>query len=209
MAQSSSDSGMELVLDNRRLIVAFVLLVLVCGVFFILGFIEGKRQGVAIAARNVPSQSASQTSISYPPKEEGNRPVPAKSPEDARAGETGAPLQWYDNVSKNEPPPSKLVPPTPTQPSKAAPAEPETRPTAAASGPVTYAVQIGAFRSKEEAEKRGEVLKEKGYQFVIEPPIKAGDLFLVKVGKYKSRADAQAAKLKLQKDGFNTFIKTN
>jgi cell division protein FtsN len=194
---------------NRRLIIAFVLLVLVCGVFFLLGFIEGKRQGVAVAAREVASQPASQTADSSRPKEEGGRPASAKAPESTAAGETGAPLQWYNNVSKEEPPATKLVPPAPVQPPKTAAAAQETKPTAADSGPITYAVQVGAFRNREDAEKRGDLLKEKSYQFVIEPPVKAGDLFLVKVGKFKSRADAQAAKLKLQKDGFNTFIKTN
>jgi cell division protein FtsN len=208
MAQSSSDSGMELVLDNRRLVVAFVLLVFVCGIFFILGFMEGKRQGVAVAERSFPAQPASQAADPGQRKQEP-RPLPTKAPEGPVAHDSGAQLQWYDSVGKNEPPSAKLIPPPaakPPQKTQPAAASPPPEPPTAAQ--LNYTVQIGAFHLREDAEKRGELLKEKGYSYVIEPPAKAGDFFLVKVGKYKSRAEAQAIKLKLQKDGFNTFIKT-
>jgi cell division protein FtsN len=207
MAQSSSESGMELVLDNRRLIVAFVLLVFVCGIFFILGFIEGKRQGAAVAERNVIAQPPTQSADLGQQKREEPRPVSTKGPDIPAARDSGAPLQWYDNVSKNEPPNASLAPP-PNSLQKPPTAKNSGPPPSAGSAPVTYTVQIGAFHLREDAEKRGEILKEKGYQFVIESPAKAGDFYLVKVGNYKSRAEAQAVRLKLQKDGFNTFIKT-
>jgi cell division protein FtsN len=208
MAQSSSDSGMELVLDNRRLVVAFVLLVFVCGIFFILGFIEGKRQGVAVAERSFRAQSASQAADPGKMKEEP-RPLPAKALENPVARDSSAQLQWYDSVSKNEPPSATLIPPPAAKPpQKTEPDAASPPPSPAAGAQLNYTVQIGAFHLREDAEKRGELLKGKGYSYVIEPPARAGDFFLVKVGKYKSRAEAQAIKLKLQKDGFNTFIKT-
>jgi cell division septation protein DedD len=35
------------------------------------------------------------------------------------------------------------------------------------------------------------------------------ELYLLKVGKFSSRADATATQLKLKKSGFNSFIKIN
>jgi cell division protein FtsN len=210
MAQSSAETGLELVLDNRRLIVAFVLLVLVCGTFFILGFIEGKRQGSEALARNTPSQAVPE-SVSDQQRNEGTRPIPPKAPETPAARESGAPLQWYGNVGKSEPPAAKIAPPPPPKPAVKAGAEETgtaTSAAASAAGPLNYTVQIGAFHLREDAEKRGDLLKAKGYPYVIEPPAKAGDYYLVKVGQYKTRAEAQATKLRLQKDGFTTFIKT-
>ena len=58
----SRDAGTELILDNRKLILAFGALAVVCGAFFVLGFIEGKRQGIQLgmnmsAATNPPEQA--------------------------------------------------------------------------------------------------------------------------------------------------------
>ena len=44
MERYPAQPGYELVLDARRLIIACVLVIFVCGVFFVLGFVEGKRQ---------------------------------------------------------------------------------------------------------------------------------------------------------------------
>ena len=45
MMDDASESGLELVLDNRKIVIGFVLLIFICGCFFVIGFIEGKRQG--------------------------------------------------------------------------------------------------------------------------------------------------------------------
>ena len=101
MVDNSSDSGYELVLDNRRLIVAFIVLILFCGCFFVIGFVEGKRQGYQAG-----SQSAAE-SAAKPVADE------AKEPErPAVVADSGTPavkenaekqrLNWYKNVSGQE-----------------------------------------------------------------------------------------------------------
>ena len=45
MIENETESGFELVLDNRRLIGAFVVFIVICGCFFVLGYATGKRQG--------------------------------------------------------------------------------------------------------------------------------------------------------------------
>jgi cell division protein FtsN len=137
----------------------------------------------------------------------------------------GEQLDWYQNVNRkgSEPIPGLKQPAhsetkgAANQPDTAtAPAAlPAAKPHAAGAskstleqGKVTYSVQVGAFRYKQEAEAKAELLKEKRYQYAIEQFGGPGGLYLLKVGKYDSRADAVAMQLRLKKDGFGSFIKT-
>ncbi len=210
------DRGMEFVLDNRRLIVGFFVLVAVCGCFFVIGFVEGKRQAVGLEARVIPStpaalqpQQQALGSDGAPAQPEGDRPVREQ-------------LDWYKRVNKPgeaarglEPPPEPVK--TVVQPSAAPTAPPEPAPAAkpkpnapkqAALGQ-TYSVQVGAFRQRREVEAKAAVLKSKGYDPLIEAPVAPNTLFLLKVGRFTSRADAAAMQLRLKKDGLGSFIKTN
>ena len=101
MVDNSSDSGYELVLDNRRLIVAFIVLILFCGCFFVIGFVEGKRQGY---------QAGSQSAAESAGKPVADEPKEPERP--AVVADTGTPvveenaekqrLNWYKNVSGQE-----------------------------------------------------------------------------------------------------------
>jgi len=73
---------------------------------------------------------------------------------------------------------------------------------------VTYTVQVGAFKQKQEADSRAAALKLKGYLCVIDFR-SAEQLYLIKVGRFDTRAGAKAVQLQLSKDGFSSFIKVN
>ena len=216
--EKQPDSGLEFILDNRGLIVTFGLLIVVCGVFFVLGFVEGKRQGAAAAVKTAtelksadPDRSATEIPSAKPADVEKiptNTPA-AKSGENSGAQAVKEQLDWYSNVSKRGQESAKLEPPKTTV--NPQPGQRDVR-KAAATAPsnATYSVQIGAFRKLEDADKIGAVLKAKGYEYRIDPPVEPGQpLYLLKVGNYGSRAEAVASALRLKKDGFNTFIKTN
>jgi cell division septation protein DedD len=214
----SRDAGTELILDNRKLILAFGALVVVCGAFFVLGFIEGKRQGVQLgmnmsAAGNPPEQALniSQT--------EGSESDPDRNGKVDDQAPTRDQLNWYRSVSKS--PDSAQGSSTTNRPreetgstrdaSKAAPKSEESSAAleTTAAGTASYTVQVGAFRQRKEAEIKADELRRKGYQFILEDPAAPGELYLLKVGKFDSRADAAVMQLRLKKDGFATFIKTN
>ena len=101
MTEKVTDSGIEVVLDNRKLIVAFAVLISICGGFFVLGFIEGKRQGyqagmqtAAETAAPVVSDSASMPAAQT-----------ADSASDSKIAEAEAekqPLNWYENINRKE-----------------------------------------------------------------------------------------------------------
>jgi cell division protein FtsN len=216
MDRPSSDSGYELVLDNRRLIVAFAILVLIFGCFFVLGFMEGKRQGYQAGA-----QIAAETGANPAPAQE--TPVPQTSALDADAAmeppkepPDEQPLGWYKSVSgKGEKPeiapPPPVPSPAPEETATRQSVQPAVKPPAktAASTPSSYSVQVGAFRQKKQVDAKAEALRSKGFDCRIEPPESDEGLYLLKVGRFKSRADAVAMQLRLKKSGFSSFIKTN
>jgi cell division septation protein DedD len=245
MANNEAESGLELVLDNRKLILAFALLVAICGCFFVVGFIEGKRQGY---------QEGSQIATETAPKPAGET-IPAAVPKAAK-DETrpqsqqpaDQPLDWYRSVNSNEDRPgaSSAAPPAAVpaaKPTVAAvtqsePAAPKKMPTpviarqepvatakkpaakapssgteksksAASTESETYSVQVGAFRQKHEMEVRAKALKEKGFECRMESPTGSNQFFFLKVGRFKTRADASAMKLRLEKAGISSFVKVN
>ena len=91
----------------------------------------------------------------------------------------------------------------------AAASKPKPQPPEARTGPVTYAVQVGAFRNQSEPEVKARALRARGFDCRIDFPQSAGQLYLVKVGKFNARAEAVAMQLRLKKSGFTSFIKTN
>jgi cell division protein FtsN len=227
MKDRTAEPGYELVLDNRKLIVTFAVLIAICGCFFVVGFIEGKRQGIQVGA-----QTAAESAAKAKPAGEqaqATRPDsadPATKP--LNGGSSEQQLDWYKNVRENEP--GGIMPQTPQNTTAASvknvvepPVKPKSQANAAhtaelpkpqanveRSEPVTYSVQVGAFRQRKQGEIRAEALKSKGFDCRIEPPHNSDQLYLLKVGKFSSRAEAVAMQLRLKKGGFTSaFIKTN
>jgi cell division protein FtsN len=212
MTDRTAEPGFELVLDNRKLIIAFAAFIAICGCFFVLGFVEGKRQGLqegsraaAESAKPNPSEAEAQAS----------KPAGADSAAKPKEGSEEQQLDWYKNVSRRESEPG-IVPQTASDsaPKPAAPSaaydKPKPQANAARSEPVSYSVQVGAFRQRKELDLRAQMLRSKGYDCRIEAPHPPEQLYLLKVGKFNSRAEAYAMQLRLRKSGFaSAFIKTN
>jgi len=220
MTQTGADPGTQLVLDSRKMIVGFLILIAVCGTFFVIGYMEGKRQCVQTQVNAVPPPAGAATAD---PGAAAAMKSDVSPPQDAQTVDRSAraPLDWYKNVQggKSEagagnPPQTansekKAAPAVPPAPSPAA-AEPKApaRSALPAAG-VFYTVQVGAFRQRREAESNAAALKAKGYVSILEEPRSPKQLFLIKVGRFSSRADAKAMQLRLQKDGFSSFVKVN
>jgi DedD protein len=213
------EPAFEFVLDNRKLIVIFALLMAVCAGFFVFGFVEGKRQAVQ---SEVPKAPPAPSSVETPPASaEGNK-VPA-NPAPAAEPPIRDQLEWYKNVkdrpesaAKRKEPPARAKAAKKSEPaSTTGTAKPETKtslPTDSSVGlspatKATYSVQVAAYRNRRDAEARAESLKSKGYEFTIEPSSTRENLYHLKVGRFDSRAEAAAMELKLKRDGFSTLIK--
>ncbi len=198
MEHHAADTGAQFVLDNRKLIVGFALLVVLCGTFFVIGFMEGKRQGIQRAKERMQTSPAGETAAADLTPAATDKAVKAE-PKTLPEKSVQEQLDWYKSVNKKE----EAVKPAAAAPHKK---QAEQR---AAPARTTYTVQVGAFKLRKEAETKAAALKDAGYEYVIEAGGKGEPLFLLKVGNFESRADAVAMRLKLQKDGFSTFIKAN
>ena len=211
MERNATQSGYELVLDARRLIVGFALLIFVCGAFFILGFVEGKRQAVqaSLAQPGAPTP----TVLPEPPKTDRGPASVAGVPGKAADRTSPDQLDWYDRVSEKRADQTALQqPPAAAAARPPGTVEPKTKVTVAAPKAVPkalYSCQVGAFRLRKEAEAKAAALKSRGYDSFIEPPQTAGSYFLLKVGQFETHTEAAAMQLRLRKDGIATFIKTN
>ena len=200
-------------MDNRKLIVAFALLIALCGCFFVLGFIEGKRQNAQGVSRSAPP-------VNPGGERQTKLPAAAASKKPSEERSVKEELDWYKSVGDGGEADSKTSPKPATasqnntvvkQPEKkaavvSAPSPPAVK-SAEASAKPSYSVQIGAFRDRKKAEDAGVALKSKGYSFYIE----ASDsgVYFVKVGKFDARPEAVDMMHRLKKDGFPTIIKAD
>lgn len=220
MPSQARDTGQQMVIDNRWLIVAFGILILVCGGFFVSGFYLGKHQALQSAGPANPDgmiQDSRPQAIEKSTENKSGKKI-AEDPS------VRADLDWYKDVNKRAGGETAhlTVPDKNTSPAVPGGTGGIVKPTPSASTPttapaaaketgsvrrVTYSVQVGAFRLLKEAEAKASLLKAKNYTSVIEPPDKPGGLFLLKVGKFESKADAVAMKLRLEKSGFTCFVK--
>jgi cell division protein FtsN len=216
------DSGLQLELDNRLLILVFGLLIVICGGFFVLGFYLGKHQSLQAADRMSASSAAPVQNA--PQSDTAAESNAGKKAVEVRPGREEA--EWYRSVNKSENA-NRLSPAKKSglSPGSAEPWEAqEKKSREEAAGPsaskaaikseapiqkITYSVQVGAFRQRKEAETKASLLKAKNFPYVIEPPKTASGLFLLKVGRFESKPDAVAMKLRLQKNGFKGFVKPN
>ena len=210
MTNQDAESGLELVLDNKKLIIAFAVLIAICGCFFVVGFMEGKRQGFQEGSQTAAESVLKTMDVA---RVQESKPAADQAQPPKEPPRVDQDLNWYDNVSRREGQPEGITPaPKPSPKPKPAPAAasipPEMRQDES-SQPVTYSVQVGAFRQKEELETRARALRDKGFDCRTESPAEQGQLYLLKVGVFHSRADAVAMQLRLKKSGFSSFIKTN
>jgi cell division protein FtsN len=218
MEQRSAELGTELVLDNRKLILGFVLLVALCGACFIIGFMEGKRQAIQAKVEAIAPGSLVPTPSEIPSSTAAKIPGKATEAAPAKDQTVRDPLDWYKNVQRGDAEPgkpapkTKVVPPAQTSAATVTPTRGNNPPAPEVPVPaakVSYSVQVGAFRQLKAAEAKVSDVKAKGFECVIEPPKAPNQLYLVKVGKFVARADAVAMQRKLANAGFSCIIKPN
>jgi cell division protein FtsN len=217
MERYPAQPGYELVLDARRLIIACVLVIFVCGVFFVLGFVEGKRQilEVSIPERGAPAAAVSDSAIPKAGQVTAQQPATAV-PETPGAKPAADQQTWYDKVNaqgrqaKPQPQPASTEKPASaaTAPTSVRPAAGPAVSSAKPGGATFYACQVGAFRQQKEAQVKADELRNRGYNPVVEAPGSAGGLYLLKVGRFATRAEAVAMQTRLKGAGYNCFIKT-
>lgn len=192
--------GGDTVLESRHVLGLFLGVVVLCGVFFTLGYVMGRTQydsSVRAAATRAPAPPAGKA-------EEKSAPAaPA-------AGE----WQFYRSreAKKTE---DRLEPPTKVAAMPAKPAEsvassspssdkPNFKPPLMTKGAIV--LQVAALSRESDAYALAEALQKKEFPaFVLLP---AGDsLYRVQVGPYADAKSAEAARRLLEREGFKAIAK--
>lgn len=229
MASNARRGGGDRVLESRHLVGLFLGVVLLCGVFFTLGYVMGRTQyGGAVHAAdgfnsNVPSASVSPKSKAAPPAKNAtpatpdnggwdfydnkktasdhleSAPAPATATPSAPANKSPASVPAVANKSNNAPPPAA------TKTVAATPKQPA-RFQAPAMIKNAIVLQVAAVKLQRDALEMADAIQQKKYpSFVATSPV--DNFYHVQVGPYPDMAAAENAKRALEQLGFKPIIK--
>ena len=181
----------EISLGTGRLLGLFFGFVVVCGIFFGLGYTLGRSVGPTATAAEAASPSAA-TNVTKP------KPATGEATEAANAPSPND-LTFYKTVEQKDANP-QLTPPLSPAPAAAA--------TAPATDPAhAYMVQVAAVSKKEDAEALAGILRKKNYPVFLASNASGDSLFHVQVGPFNDIKDAEAMRGKLAGDGYSPIVK--
>jgi DedD protein len=210
MVAMDSSQDTEITLGTAKLLGLFFGLVIVCAVFFALGYTLGRKSdaGLAAASPAVPLQTGSS----------GPKPAGSASTQPA------APMTFYKAVEQKDAT-AQLTPATSTDASATpgasqAPAAspgsvPATQSTPAVNTPdpmialptTGYFVQVAAVSKQEDAEALVDALKKKQYPAFVAGSTSTDKLFRVQVGPFADIKDAEGMRGRLISDGYTPILK--
>jgi cell division septation protein DedD len=199
----------EITLGTGRMLAIFFAFVLVCAVFFAIGFSLGRRTTMAGAGSLLSAPSATPATVVRPSAAKNGAPQPTPQSGD---------FSFYKAVGEKNadsaltPQGSAAAPATQTATSPTADGAPKAGADAAIAAPAppttgSYYVQVAAVSRQEDADALVEALKKKRYP-AFTPNNTAGDKFYhVQVGPYAELKEAEAVRARLIGDGYNPIVK--
>ena len=229
--KTETDSEPDLELDNKKLTLIFIGLLVVCGCFFVAGRLSVRYDGGAELATGTdfndssPMNTGSRAAIVDSPdlgnynqmgeiisKPEGTTPPPIV---------TESPLSPVASAQSTSPAQtaSTTLPPVVADESKPTPKESVERiakevarkvlppATPAVSENNALSVQVAAFHARREAELKAREVKAKGFDPRIEVPSSPEGWYRIKVGRFGTRAEANAMVGQIKASGFDAMIK--
>jgi DedD protein len=213
MAGNAKRGGGDRVLESRHLVGLFLGVVLLCGVFFTLGYVMGRTQFSGVAHAET---------VSKPPTPKQQPPTTRETPTTARNG--GDPGNGWDSdpgkpADKHieSPAPVKVPGAVPAMLNKTAkPPAPAPVKAPAAKEPQRFQppainknsiiLQVAATKQQRDALDMADILQKKKFpSFVANSP--ADSFYHVQVGPYPDLASAESAKRALEQMGFKSIIK--
>ncbi len=167
----------EMVLETRHLLGVFFAAVILCALFFTLGFVMGRNQERAAAraaelkARTADKPSAATQAPTAPPD-----------------------LGFYDRLESRRPVPVESKPAESAVPRRAAPP----------AGSIL--LQVAAVTRKDDAERLGKELLRLGFPSLVVAPT-TDSFYRVQVGPFSDPELAAAAQRRLEAQGFKVFVR--
>jgi len=212
MSGNARRGGGDRVLESRHLIGLFLGVVLLCCVFFTLGYVMGKTQygNSPVEAASIPktphpiapsvSQAATQAPTStewdfYSNKKTADIPLKPAAPSSRRVESASASAPEPASV-RREPAPSVRRP--------VSVIAPRFRPPRISKNAIV--LQVGALRSESDALAMAGVLQRRGFPaFVIVPT--TDSFYRVQVGPFATQARGDRAKQSLKREGFKAIYR--
>ena len=198
----NDDGEFELVLGNRQLISVFLIVVILLGVFFSMGYIVGRNSGPALTAETRASAASKPIVVDRPPAAADSGSTastppapsePAAKVEDQKPAPSPKPTSTHPVAAE----PAKTASAPPAKPAKSADTVVRTVPTEP--GPGEYWQVVAT--SRPDAEIVTEALVKKGFKAMLAPAPKEG-MFRVLVGPSSDAASLADTRTKLEAAGF-------
>jgi DedD protein len=218
MASSSRrGGGGDRVLESRHLVGLFLGVVLLCGVFFTLGYVMGRQQygGSVHAADAAPLRSAPSAPASAKTKEAApaNNNTPGGGDWDfyGKNGAANDHLETAPTSHAKEPASSPAAKSSNSAPPVSAKALPASAKESArfqppAMGKNSILLQVAAVKLQRDALEMADAIQQKRFpSFVASSP--ADNFYHVQVGPYPDMVSAENAKRALEQLGFKPIIK--
>ena len=203
------DRDQEATAGTGRLLFMFLGMVLLCAVFFGLGYSLGRTSGPATTQAAEPVPAAAAAGAAKPsPLNPGDAASPSQTPSSDQ-------LTFYKAVEGKDSQPELTAKPAPAASEEARLAAAAgmtpvtvTTPTAEVSPANGLTVQIAAVRRQEDANALVKALRKKQYPVFVaaNSPDK---LFHVQVGPFPDLKEANAMKARLVADGYKPIVKKN
>ncbi len=200
----------EITLGTTKLLGLFFGLVIVCAVFFALGYTLGRRSDMGLTSA---SAAALLQGTYTGPKPGGSASQPA------------APMTFYKAVEQKDAS-TQLTPAVADAGSPSAAADQSTSGPASSSATPTqssqssnppdplaaipaggYFVQVAAVSKRDDAEALVDALKKKQYPAFVADGSSADKLFRVQLGPFADIKDAEGTRTRLINDGYNPILK--
>jgi cell division septation protein DedD len=212
---ASRKNGGDFVLESRHLVGLFVLLVVIFGVVFTLGYLLGRGQydSKVRAAVGTPA------GFDEPPASPTGKSAAKPESEDAQVPKKSSDWDFYHSADPQAAadhlqPVPKAVVPTPAAKSKpvhgASKNVPPARSTSGTDGPLipkgAIMLQVAAVMHQDDALALAQALQQKKFPAYVIPP-GADKLYRVQVGPYPDNKAASSARQDLEAKGFKSIIK--
>lgn len=182
----------EFTLGTGKLLGLFFMLVILCGVFFSLGYTLGKGSQ-KYEGSLIPGDKGSAASASTDTKSNGSvRPL-------TKDDKPETDMSFYKAVEQKDAD-TKLEKPAAADEMK------QDAPELKASPGGAFVVQVAAVSKKEDAEALQQALMKKQYPVVVTPG-GTDKLFHVQIGPFADMKDAETMKGRLAADGYNAIVK--
>ena len=198
-----ADEDVEVTLGTGKLLGLFFGMVVVCAIFFGLGYSMGKS---AVPAGSLVSESGP-VAVPGGAKPTAAKPTSAPAPDTVQAAAPSpspsqADLTFYKSTEQKGATP-KLVPAAEQKP---APAAEKSAPPPEMHSGAGYVVQVAAVTKQEDADVLADSLRKKSYPVFVMGT--ANDkLIRVQIGPFAELKQAEDMKAKLAGDGYNAIVK--